>query len=447
MSKVAINGRKLPLAPIAGGLAGLIAFAIFMVLPQAVLEAIVWQTRLDQILPMAGPPLGTTARLLTAIAAACIAGGLTVLLSWKVGAAGTSRTRKLTAPETIAEMEAAPVAVPVAEIADADDTADLKPSLLGRLRRKKAEEEIDLDAMPMTRRRDFHPDSAARRPLFADGELPGDSLATIGVTAEPSATDSIGERQAAPIPEWAYEEDCDLSGLRSQPQQSYADEIHPAVAALSDPLSDPLPPSAPVEAPMPEVTQQQAPEARVISAVPESAGTEDWDDLSSFEQYMGLPDSGSLTDEAPSGDDAIFELQSLAPEPVSDATETATPAVAEPAFTPDATGDITPEPASIDAEDYPQAVAPMPVALSNEASVEELIARLEQGLARRAERRARLTILSPASAAQAESVHQSASPFAAIDPLANLADKEAEVDEALRAALSTLERMNRRAAG
>ena len=39
----------------------------------------------------------------------------------------------------------------------------------------------------------------------------------------------------------------------------------------------------------------------------------------------------------------------------------------------------------------------------------------------------------------------SANPFAAIDPLANLADKEAEVDEALRAALSTLERMNRRA--
>lgn len=420
MSKVAIHGRKLPLAPLAGGLAGVIAFGAFMAMPQSVLEALIWQTRLDAILPMAKPPLGATARLLASVAAACFAGGLTALLAWKFSGA-SKRPRKLSAPESAVEV-AAPAATvasaPAVGVADLDEEteAEKKPSLLGRLRRKKpAEDEVDVENMPVLRRRDFHPDSPSRRPLFADSELPGESLDSLGegsADAVNAAGPKFGERAPAPMPDWAYDEDLNLTGAQLPQGRSELTDVHPAVAALSDPvvadsatmepgaaIAEQAPPSE--DSVLEQAASATAPHLRTHGA-PESAGTEDWNDTSAFEQYL--------------------ETQQHAEEAVEPAVDT-----------PDSADDaaaIATAPA-VDLEAMQARLARTPI---SEASVEELIARLESGLDRRAARRE-------------QQANRATNHFAAMDPLANLADKEAEVDEALRAALSTLERMNRRAAG
>lgn len=492
MSKVAINGRTFPLIPIAAGLAGVVALGAFMVMPQAVLEALVWQTRLDTVLPAAQPPLGGTARLLVAIAAAAIAAGLTALFAWKFAALGTAqkprRRRRRGTPQL--EEVAIPVAAPaMAElatpaVAEAEEK-QAKPSFLDRLRRKKVEQEdeIDLDAMPNLRRRDFHPDAPARRPLFADAELPGKTLDSaepvmdMPVSASPTPS-PFGSTPATKFPSWAYEEDCDLSG------QGGRTAPNPETLVFES-----APPVEPI-APEPVAVEAEAEIAPASNHAPGSAGTADWDDPSAFDQYMELQAEEAreraLEDELQSTADSD-EAQPDAEAPaVPDrfAAPVAPPmsapvAPSEPLILAPAAEKPTAGPAPIVADEaltvsQPEPSTPQPAPagwleteLANteigSESVDALMTRLEAGMARRAARRDALQaqaarkaelrgvaaapqqqLLDPIAPAPAPTA-PSSNPFAAIDPLANLADKEAEVDEALRAALNTLDRMNRRA--
>ncbi len=521
MSKVAINGRKLPLAPLAGGLAGLIAFAVFMVLPQTILQTIMVQTRVT-----------------TALAAALFAGGLTALLAWKLG--GGTRVRngeeeaEAFTPEPVAE--APHYAAP--DIFAPEEAVEKGPSLLGRLRRKKQEEEIDWDAMPTTRRRGVLAEAAAREADFVEEEQPEEAVdpyaAPVEAYAPPveayasavkayappvapyppvegqqDAQSFITEQQitARPpvqLPDWAYEEEGDLTGQHAQPESYQPEPVHPAVAALSEPLAlDP------------------EPEAKVIAAVrnyrdglaPESAGTEDWSDPDSFENYGQTHETAvddvsihpeptlswraaeqqqfaeAAADQAEPYEIRAFEAQpyqtqpyeaqpyqlpSYQVEPIDERTlahiHPETPLsdyanaepVPEPAYEADhrsaAQEAFEPlaeqalEPGSAVAE-APHSATPVETPIEanpaqapfETASVAELMARLEAGLERRAATSAHGAVegYSPAALSAAIDQHQ----FATRDPLAHLADKEAEVDEALRAALTTLERMNRRAAG
>lgn len=536
MSKVAINGRTLPLIPVAAGLAGVMALGAFMIMPQSVLEAMVWQTRLDQVLPAAQPPLGGTARILVAIAAACIAAGLTALLAWKFAALGTAQKprRRRRRGAALHEENAAPIAVStmsgmtapiiaedhaVADIAEAK-AAPRKPSFLDRLRRKKVEEEdeIDLENMPNLRRRDFHPDAPARRPLFADAELPGktlDSVEPVMDTPAPAiaAATPFGGAPASKFPSWAYEENCDLSG-----KSALASTAETPPVATDVPVSAPFAAEPNLSSPAIETEAEAAP-------VPGSAGTADWDDPSAFDQFIELQAEEArereledrLELEAVLSEDAAPEPAPLAgvayqPEPVIEQAPQPvdftppvilTPAaitapIAEAAPIAEIAPALTPEPLGSQASAAPTQTTPaewIETELANtqvgDDSVDELMARLQAGMARRAARREaaqaviaqaetaqgqtlnippvetsqdsasvlpaveqhRQQILPPASApvsaasapATPTPAMPASNPFAAIDPLANLADKEAEVDEALRAALSTLERMNRRA--
>lgn len=552
MSKVAINGRTLPLIPVAAGLAGVMALGAFMIMPQSVLEAMVWQTRLDTILPAAQPPLGGTARLLVAIAAAALAAGLTALLAWKFSGLTTPKKRRrrrgmgqsdiLAAPviapasaESAASV-AAPVNAPVvatADVADEEKIAAPKPSFLDRFRRKKVEEEdeIDLENMPNLRRRDFHPDAPARRPLFADAELPGKTLDSVEPVIDMSASATpaptpFGSTPSAKYPIWAYEEKCDLSGQAAR----LAAESHAAPEAVAEPVVEPV---ASATKPAAETGDQPS-----FTHAPGSAGTADWDDPSAFDQYMesqaeearereledqleaasletGPVEQQVETQPEPQpmpAPDVYAEPVAFAPEPVLDArpvilnpaveapgSEMPMPEMPAPEMPVFAEAPPTPalEPVEPDMPAAPVAAIPQAAApeetqaqwLETElakteigsASVDMLMARLEAGMARRATRREAQRVeavrkaeqqaaapapqqevlppvapapvtpapLAPMTGAETPAPQPapapSTNPFAAIDPLANLADKEAEVDEALRAALSTLERMNRRA--
>lgn len=549
MSKVAINGRTLPLIPVAAGLAGVMALGAFMIMPQSVLEAMVWQTRLDTILPAAQPPLGGTARLLVAIAAAALAAGLTALLAWKFSGLTTPKKRRrrrgmgqsdtLAAPVIApASAESAlPVAAPVAATADVardEETAAPKASFLDRFRRKKVEEEeeIDLENMPNLRRRDFHPDAPARRPLFADAELPGKTLDSVEpvidmpASATPAPT-PFGSTPSAKYPSWAYEEECDLSGQAAR----LAAENHAAPVAVPEPVAEPV--AQPIVEPVAPATTSVAEtgDEPSFTHAPGSAGTADWDDPSAFDQYMEsqaeearereLEDQLEAASLAADPVEQQVELQPepqpiLAPdvyaEPVLDArpvilnpvpetpaSEMPAPEMPAPEMPVFAEAAPTPAPEPVQPDMPASPVAAMPQAETSEdtqaqwletelakteigsESVDMLMARLEAGMARRATRREaqrveaarkadlqaatpviQQEVLPPVAPApvtpaplapmiSAETVAPqpapapSTNPFAAIDPLANLADKEAEVDEALRAALSTLERMNRRA--
>lgn len=541
MSKVAINGRTLPLIPVAAGLAGVMALGAFMIMPQSVLEAMVWQTRLDTILPAAQPPLGGTARLLVAIAAAALAAGLTALLAWKFSGLTTPKKRRrrrgmgqtdiLAAPviAPASAESASPVAAPVAataDVADEEKTAAPKASFLDRFRRKKVEEEeeIDLENMPNLRRRDFHPDAPARRPLFADAELPGKTLDSVEpvidmpASATPAPT-PFGSTPSAKYPSWAYEEKCDLSGQAAR----LAAESHAAPEAVAEPVAEPV---ASATEPAAETGDQPS-----FTHAPGSAGTADWDDPSAFDQYMEsqaeearereledqLEAASLASDPLDLQAERHPEPQSIpAPDAYAEPVLDARPVILNPAVEAPVSempipempapempvfAETAPAPEPVEPDMPASPVAAMPQAAAPEdtqaqwletelakteigsESVDMLMARLEAGMARRATRReaqrveavrkAELQAAAPTPAPQqevlppvapapvtpaplapmisAETVAPqpapapSTNPFAAIDPLANLADKEAEVDEALRAALSTLERMNRRA--
>lgn len=113
------------IAPAGGAAAGCAAAALFLLLPQAVLEDWVWRSGLPALVATAEPPLGTTARAVLALAGATVAAAV----SW-------SALFLLFGPE----------------------------GLLARAPRPVADGE---DGVPVLRRADAHPDAPARRPLSA----------------------------------------------------------------------------------------------------------------------------------------------------------------------------------------------------------------------------------------------------------------------------------------
>ncbi|RZL51868.1 MAG: hypothetical protein EOP65_16645, partial [Sphingomonas sp.] len=66
------------IAPAGGALAGLATAALFLLVPQAVLEDWVWQSGLPALIAVAAPPLGDTARAVLALAG----GGLAAAVTW-----------------------------------------------------------------------------------------------------------------------------------------------------------------------------------------------------------------------------------------------------------------------------------------------------------------------------------------------------------------------------
>ncbi len=63
-------------APVGGAIAGIVAAALFLLIPQDMLEDWVWQSGLPALIAVAEPPLGSTARAVLAIGAGALAGAV-----------------------------------------------------------------------------------------------------------------------------------------------------------------------------------------------------------------------------------------------------------------------------------------------------------------------------------------------------------------------------------
>ena len=115
------------IAPTSGALAGVAAAALFLLMPQAMLENWVWQSGLPALIAVASPPLGDTARAVLALGG----GGLAAAVVWSAlfllfGAGGLFAAR------------------PASDVAATVD-----------------------EGVPVLRRADAHPDAPARRPMSA----------------------------------------------------------------------------------------------------------------------------------------------------------------------------------------------------------------------------------------------------------------------------------------
>ena len=480
MSKVAINGQKIPLIPFAGIIAGLLAAVGFFMLPQSVLEAFVYQLRLDTMLPAAKPPLGFTARLLAAIGAGLATGLFTAFLAWKFAKPVQSRTRTASTRTrqfghaSDAQASAAPAIITAPPMPEAPkvETDEEKPKVAKknrfRMRRKSKQDELDVAAMPMTRNRGLT-GAMPRASVFDhdDQNLNNNSGNSLDIS---TATDSLQERYVD-LPEWAYEENCDLSGVRSGITEP-ADEnvsLYDAVPVV-DETDDPFA----IESFQPIAVTPTTTEAPGhIGAVQE---IEHESDELVLPAWLAKPkahdvdhDDGHSYDQRNDGVDR-HDIENLI-QPVTpakaweDAADWSDPVEAEEeqfsddVHLPDATHQsvanegvttsIISDP--VESNDVVDAVTTITPDVSvKDASIEELLARAEAGLKRRAAGRVapqqmQIEVV-PTTVASQPTVTLQSEPVAAPNPFAGFEHKEAEVDEALRAALSTLERMNRRSA-
>lgn len=115
------------IAPVGGGIAGAAAAALFLLLPDTVLEDWVWRSGLPSLVAAAEPPLGVTARAVLALGGATLAAAV----AW-------SALFLLFGPGGLFAPRVAPA-----------------------------------DGVPVLRRADAHPDAPARKPLSAaDLDLP-----------------------------------------------------------------------------------------------------------------------------------------------------------------------------------------------------------------------------------------------------------------------------------
>jgi hypothetical protein len=190
--RVALSGQSLnlrhPLAlpVIAAGCAGVLAAVAIIILPDWRLEKIAWELYLDRISAGATPPLGLKARFLMAAGAGSIAatltGGLAYILRGKTMGMAFSKLRFWDRKNT----EAAP----------------------------------EIESSAPVRRRDFHPDAPAPRPVNAHAELgePLPPLAGIGTPVSASVLATKGDaRTAAALPQadthdWSNPDDVLLLG-------------------------------------------------------------------------------------------------------------------------------------------------------------------------------------------------------------------------------------------
>ena len=349
----------------AGLAAASVGFVMFA-MPDPVFADLVTASGLPALISAAEPPLGATARLASVVAAA--AG--TFLLVWLALRAlnQPSATPKAAAPKAVAEPEA---------------------PISGR-RRNFIVGQPEPEA-PRIRRADAHPDAPARRPLFAGSDL-----------GEP-----LDEIEA------------------DEPEQEWVDDY--GAEAADEPLPSFMtgdsPPAAGEEAEEGPVFGEYGWEA-VEEAPP---ATEDAHPVAGDEMDFSTPAFEPEPHEPPAFDPQTYQPHAFAaPEEAEEEPETTAPLSFEPAAPeePVDTEEEQAEPFSY----QPPEVAPMPPREQGEASISELMQRLERGLARRSQ----VAWEEPAPHAEAPAPEPE-QPSGPISPAA--------VDDRLRSALDDLQKM------
>ena len=195
-------GRNALDLPVAGLAALAAAFAAFAV-PQDILSRLVIATGLPSILSAAQPPLGLTARVVLAIGAAVILFGLVFLLLRLLDRSGMS-----------------------------------------------ASQEKEEEAPPRLRRRDFHPDAPAPRPISAARDLGEPAPPEV-----PRATTPLWLEEAAPVVAPVIE-----------PEPAFEPEPGPTATFEPEPILEPEPVAEIWHEPQPFVAPEPEP-----TPVPEAA--------------------------------------------------------------------------------------------------------------------------------------------------------------------------------
>lgn len=340
-------------AGVAGAGAVILGF-IALVVPIGWIESLSYQLYLDTISSAAAPPLGTTARILFALAMAALG-----------GAAGYVLARLFNV-------------VP----------SDLVDVLLARLRGLDREDEADA---PVLRSADRHPDAPARRPFSPMRDIP---------ESDARVDDALPARTASPFVGASSDEDDELllDGQFAGP----AERIAPATAKT--PANDGY----------------------------DAAG---WPVLSDEEEInrATLPPALDVAHE-PAAGDVPFDLPAPSPEVWEQAEQPVTLSVEpEPQPLPAAEAfAAAPQPA---VRPRPLTGAPQPLDLSA-ARLDELIARLEAGFARKVSS-------PPADAVAPQDFGEALESGAPGEGETSPGDPAFPHDPALAAALATLRKLNR----
>lgn len=294
-----LGGLRLPLGRWGVGLVFALALGLFgLLMPQSLLETISFQLYLDRITDAALPPLGTTARIVAALAFA--AGG--VLFGWILGG--------------------------LFGVSASDFSFD---SLMNRLR---GVGDGDEDDAPVLRSADRHPDAPARRPFSAARDIAADEDdwldededallldtqfasadevvppapplgADRGTSYDQMWRDVADERPSAPSPAPAAPA---IAARPIMPQPSGIDEDSDSVSLPAPSLDDwevgpagarvipppPFPPAAPV-APPPFATRQPESAAPAPVAPAEPPRAVPAPELASVPAFAPAPSRSSL---------------------------------------------------------------------------------------------------------------------------------------------------------
>lgn len=372
------------MAALAAASVGFVAFAM----PDAVFADLVVASGLPSLLPAAEPPLGQSARLIFILLAA---GGAFLLVRLMLRALGQQppRADKPAPAEAVETVEAAPMAG-------------------GRRRSFVAAAEPEPEA-PRIRRADAHPDAPSRRPLFAGSDL-GEPLDEIDI-ADESEEEWLDEDQGddgewpEPLPGFMAQE---LAATHYPAAEEEELEEEAEEEAEGEPEEEPVT-EAEIDAPLrqderfsesaddePELVYPIFPRRAEAIFVPQVEETElVRDDLAPGEE---VPEWTSQT--------------SLSEQPIKDTGEQGEQE--SPASQPDPV-----------AESRPQPIA------RGEASISELMQRLERGLVRREQ-----GVAAEPHRATLEQDAGHSSSASAPSP-----EAQAAIDDRLRNALDDLQRM------
>jgi hypothetical protein len=193
------NAQTRTLAMAGGG--AIVAAAVTMFLPKALLEGITGATGLSELFPSTAAPLGDTARALIAFGTGVLTFAiLAILLSKKNGLAPKMAETTVTkdVPHVFESSKAVSYENASADPAGVSLIGQLRGKVVDMFARVRSKGEItDLADLPKLRNRDIHPDAPARRPISANRDIGG--VGSEVVAAVPTVDMPYAQSAPAPV--------------------------------------------------------------------------------------------------------------------------------------------------------------------------------------------------------------------------------------------------------
>lgn len=234
---------KAPFASIFTVIAAVAAATAVMATPVGLLEMVTSSIGLSEILPMAAPPLGMTARMSLAASAAILAAALV----WVI-------RRNPHQPDAQDDRESDDTSALVTEFQGEKKMGFAMPKFMSSMTRARAVisgDTPEMDGALARRRADAHPDAPPRRPIFARSDLANTTL------LRPKPAQRSFESEADPRVIISAE------GLRMPAAPE------PMAVEVDMPVPEPVPEPLPLEQPVSAADNIYAPMGRAVAEAPE----------------------------------------------------------------------------------------------------------------------------------------------------------------------------------